>query len=172
RAPDRSGPRDRRRPPATAPSPFLRYGYLEALELSGSAVPETGWVPLPVVVGDPAAPSGLAPAYVKSHSAGEYVFDHGWANAYERAGGRYYPKLQVAVPFTPVPGPRLLAGDATGQRHLIQALAAAAEKLDVSSVHVTFCTAEEARLFEDAGWAVRHGVQYHWTDRGYGDFEG
>ncbi|TVQ36140.1 MAG: N-acetyltransferase [Geminicoccaceae bacterium] len=157
---------------APATNPFVRHGYLEALEASHSAVPETGWAPLPVVLGEVTAPAAIAPAYVKSHSAGEYVFDHGWAHAYERAGGRYYPKLQVAVPFTPVPGPRLLAADDTARTNLIKGLEAAAERLDVSSVHVTFCTAAEAALFAAAGWGIRHGVQYHWTDQGYGDFEG
>ncbi|MFW5681265.1 MAG: GNAT family N-acetyltransferase, partial [Pseudomonadota bacterium] len=157
---------------APAANPFVRHGYLEALETSASAVPETGWAAIPVVVGEPEAPAAIAPAYVKSHSAGEYVFDHGWANAYERAGGRYYPKLQVAVPFTPVPGPRLLAADETARMQLIAGLEAAAERLDVSSVHVTFCTASEAALFAERGWGIRHGVQYHWTDRDYGDFDG
>ena len=157
---------------APAGNPFVRHGYLEALERSGSAAPETGWAAVPLVLGEPEAPAGLVPAYVKSHSQGEYVFDHGWAHAYENAGGRYYPKLQVAVPFTPVTGPRLLASDADAKRRLIQGLAAAAGELDVSSVHVTFCTAEEAGLFEAEGWAVRYGVQYHWSDRGFGDFDG
>ncbi len=157
---------------APASNPFVRHGYLEALETSASAVPETGWAAVPVVAGEPAEPTAIAPAYVKSHSSGEYVFDHGWAHAYERAGGRYYPKLQVAVPFTPVPGPRLLATDDGAKRILIAGLEAAAERLDVSSVHVTFCTAAEADLFRDAGWGIRLGVQYHWTDRSYGDFDG
>jgi len=155
-----------------AGNPFLRHGYLDALERSGSAVPETGWAAVPLVLGEPDTPAGAVPAYVTSHSQGEYVFDHGWAHAYENAGGNYYPKLQVAVPFTPVTGPRLLAAGRDDKRRLVRGLAAAAEQLDVSSVHVTFCTAEEAALFTEEGWAVRHGLQYHWTDRGFGDFEG
>ena len=157
---------------APAGNPFVRHGYLEALEASGSAVPDTGWAAVPVVLGEATAPAGIVPAYVKSHSQGEYVFDHGWAHAYENAGGRYYPKLQVAVPFTPVTGPRLLAADADDKRRLIRGLGAAAAQLDVSSVHATFCTPEEARLFTEEGWAVRYGVQYHWSDRGFGDFDG
>lgn len=157
---------------APAANPFVRHGYLEALETSGSAAPETGWAAVPLILGDPTAPAGIVPGYVKSHSMGEYVFDHGWARAYENAGGRYYPKLQVAVPFTPVTGPRLLAPDDDTRRALIKGLEAAAAQLQVSSVHVTFCTDVEARLFEEAGWPVRLGVQYHWSDQGYGDFEG
>jgi len=157
---------------APAGNPFLQHGYLDALETSGSAVPETGWAAVPLVLGDQATPEGVVPAYVKSHSQGEYVFDHGWAHAYENAGGRYYPKLQVAVPFTPVMGPRLLAHDLAAKRRLVRGLAAAADQLEVSSVHVTFCTAEEAELFATEGWALRYGVQYHWSDRGFGDFDG
>jgi len=157
---------------APAGNPFVRHGYLEALEASGSAAPDTGWAAVPLVMGEPSAPEGIVPAYVKSHSQGEYVFDHGWAHAYENAGGRYYPKLQVAVPFTPVTGPRLLARDDDAKRRLIRGLSASVEPLDVSSVHVTFCTAEEAAMFTAEGWAVRYGLQYHWTDRGFGDFDG
>ncbi len=157
---------------APVANPFVRHGYLEALETSGSAIPETGWAAVPLILGEPTSPEGVVPAYVKSHSQGEYVFDHGWARAYENAGGSYYPKLQVAVPFTPVTGPRLLARDDAAKRRLVGGLAAAAGQLEVSSIHVTFCTEAEARLFEEAGWAIRLGVQYHWHDRGYGDFDG
>ncbi len=153
-------------------NPFVRHGYLSALEESGSAVPETGWAAVPLVLGDPTVPTGIVPGYVKSHSMGEYVFDQGWARAYENAGGSYYPKLQIAVPFTPVTGPRLLAETPEAKRLLVAGLEAAAAQLGVSSAHVTFCTAEEADLFEAAGWAVRLGIQYHWTDQSYGDFEG
>ncbi|MGF1475000.1 MAG: GNAT family N-acetyltransferase [Geminicoccaceae bacterium] len=153
-------------------NPFVSFGYLHAMEESGSAVGDTGWAPIPILLGDEAAPRAITPAYVKSHSYGEYVFDHGWADAYERAGGRYYPKLQVAVPFTPVQGPRLLASDASDRDALIQAIAATANQLELSSAHVTFCNEDEARAFEEAGWLVRHGVQYHWYDQGFGDFDG
>ena len=113
-----------------------------SLEASGSACRETGWLPLHVVVEAGGRLLGCAPMYLKSHSYGEYVFDWGWANAYERAGGRYYPKLQVAVPFTPVPGPRLLLAPGAGpevRSALAQGLVGAAEQLGVSSLHVTFC---------------------------------
>lgn len=154
------------------PHPFVGHGYLNAMEASGSANSETGWVSLPVVVGDPASPDAVAPAYLKSHSYGEYVFDHSWAHAYENAGGRYYPKLQVAVPFTPVTGPRLLARTPERRVQLIAALEAAAQQLHLSSVHATFCEPDEAAMFEEAGWIVRHGIQYHWHDRNFGDFDG
>jgi predicted N-acyltransferase len=112
-----------------------------------------------------------APCYAKSHSYGEYVFDHGWADAYERAGGRYYPKLQVAAPFSPVPGPRLLRRAGVPVAALAQALGQAVEALDVSSVHVTFCTKEEWEALGECGWLQRVGVQFHWHNQGYGGFE-
>jgi Uncharacterized protein conserved in bacteria len=111
---------------------------------------------------------GGAPAYLKSHSQGEYVFDHGWADAWERAGGAYYPKLQVAVPFTPVPGPRLL-----GHRphQLLAALEAVTTQNDLSSAHITFLDDAGVQDCERRGWLTRHGVQYHWFNRGYGSFD-
>jgi predicted N-acyltransferase len=125
--------------------PFLRHAFLAALESSGSACGETGWLPLHLVVERSGELLGCAPMYLKSHSYGEYVFDWGWADAYERAGGRYYPKLQVAVPFTPVPGPRLLLrpGAAAEPDAIIRAMVSAAEELGVSSLHVTFCREDE-----------------------------
>jgi predicted N-acyltransferase len=152
-------------------NPFVRHAFLRALEDSGSANAESGWQPLHLLVGDPAAPVAAAPLYVKSHSYGEYVFDHGWANAYERAGGAYYPKLLVGVPFTPVPGPRLLARDEVGKRALAEALLAVAERLGLSSVHVNFIDEADSRLLEDAGFMRREGVQFHWQNRGYRDFQ-
>jgi uncharacterized protein len=111
--------------------------------------------------------------YLKSHSYGEYVFDWGWADAYERAGGRYYPKLQVSVPFTPVPGPRLLVreGEAAARPALIEGLTGAARQLGVSSLHVTFCGEDEAQDLGAAGLLQRQGTQYHWHNRGYRDFQ-
>jgi predicted N-acyltransferase len=149
--------------------PFLSHAFLSALEDSGSVGPETGWSPAPILIEDQTGTlAAAAPAYLKSHSQGEYVFDHGWADAYERAGGRYYPKLQVAVPFTPVPGPRLLG-------HFPQQLLAAAEAVTVqnglSSAHITFIDDADAAECERRGWLIRHGIQYHWLNRGYGDFE-
>ena len=111
-----------------------------------------------------------APLYAKSHSYGEYVFDHGWADAFRRAGGSYYPKLQLAVPFTPVPGPRLLARDEASRVGLVTALKAVTERLGVSSLHVTFCTEAEAGLLGEHGFLIRHGVQYHWHNQGHASF--
>lgn len=153
------------------PDPFTAHAFLAALEESRSAAPERGWQPLHLVFGDPARPAGVVPLYAKGHSWGEYVFDHGWADAYERAGGRYYPKLQAAVPFTPVPGPRLLAPDESTRRRLIGVLEEVLAALGLSSLHVTFCTADEADWFREAGWIVRRGIQYHWYNRGYADFD-
>jgi predicted N-acyltransferase len=154
--------------------PFLSHAFLSALEDSGSASQRTGWLPLHLVVEAGGALIGCAPMYLKSHSYGEYVFDWGWANAYERAGGTYYPKLQVAVPFTPVPGPRLLmrseAGAATREL-LAHGLVSAAEQLGVSSLHVTFCREDEWHALGAAGLLKRQGVQYHWHNRGYATFD-
>lgn len=152
-------------------NPFLRHAFLAALEGSGSAVAESGWQPLHLLLGEADRPSAAAPLYVKSHSYGEYVFDHGWANAYERAGGQYYPKLLVAVPFTPVPGPRLLAADPAGRLALAHAIRAATDQLGLSSAHVNFIGEDEALVLEEAGFMPRHGVQFHWHNRGYRDFE-
>jgi len=152
--------------------PFLSHAFLSALEQSGSVAAGTGWRPLPIAIdGVDSRPAAVAPAYVKSHSLGEYVFDHGWADAYERAGGDYYPKLQIAVPFTPVPGRRLLARDAA----LAPALMAAAERVvdrhRLSSAHATFIAREEVPLFSRAGWLIRTDSQFHWLNPGYADFE-
>jgi predicted N-acyltransferase len=114
---------------------------------------------------------GVMPAWAKSHSQGEYVFDHGWANAFERAGGRYYPKLQCAVPFTPATAPRLLARTPEVAGALIQAAEGVAEASGLSSVHATFLNAPEQALFRDAGWLLRSGEQFHWFNRGYASFE-
>jgi predicted N-acyltransferase len=154
--------------------PFLSHAFLLALEESGSASRETGWLPLHLVVRSGGRILAGAPMYLKSHSYGEYIFDWGWANAYERAGGTYYPKLQVAVPFTPVPGPRLLVHPAaapTARSAVIQGLLAAAEQLEVSSLHVTFCSEAERHAMGAAGLLERQGVQYHWHNRGYACFD-
>ncbi len=153
--------------------PFLRHHFLAALENGGSATAETGWQPLHLLAESGGRLRGAVPLYAKSHSLGEYVFDHGWADAFERAGGRYYPKLLAAVPFTPVPGPRLLVGDDAPalRRELVAGLAEACRALSLSSVHVTFCTPEEAGIFASCGWLLRRGIQYHWHNRGYTSFE-
>jgi len=153
-------------------NPFTSRDFLVILEESGSAVAETGWQPIPIVIdGADNRPAAIAPAYGKSHSQGEYVFDHGWADAWERAGGRYYPKLQVAVPFTPAPGPRLLLRDATLAPALIAAIEAVTDQHKLSSAHATFIAPEQLPLFEAAGWLVRAGTQYHWQNQDYARFE-
>jgi predicted N-acyltransferase len=157
-------------------NPFLSHAFLSALEESGSVGAETGWLPQHLIVEDAAGRIvGAAPLYLKSHSYGEYVFDHGWAEAYERAGGRYYPKLQCAVPFTPVPGPRLLARPGPRAAEIRDALAAAmvelARRHKASSVHVTFPEAAEWARLGELGYLQRTGVQFHWHNRGYGSFE-
>jgi predicted N-acyltransferase len=157
-------------------NPFVGHAFLRLLEETGCAGKKSGWMPQHVLLEDSAGRLlAAAPAYLKSHSYGEYVFDHGWADAYERAGGRYYPKLQVAVPFTPVPGPRLLAPPGPEQkRHRLALLSGffeVARALEVSSVHITFLAADEAALAEEAGLLMRHGCQYHWLNRGYATFD-
>lgn len=153
-------------------NPFVSHAFLSALEDSGSVSPQTGWLPQHAALRD--ADGRLvacAPCYAKSHSQGEYVFDHGWADAYERAGGRYYPKLQVAVPFSPVPGPRLLRRPGIPVAALAQGLAQAMRAIECSSVHVTFCTGEEWHALGEAGWLQRLGLQFHWHNQGYKDFD-
>jgi predicted N-acyltransferase len=152
--------------------PFLTHAFLAALEESGSATAETGWEPLPIAIdGSDARPAALMPAYVKSHSRGEYVFDHGWADAYERVGGDYYPKLQIAVPFTPVPGRRLLARDPALAPALIAAAELVVESAELSSAHATFILPQEAALFAQAGWLIRADSQFHWLNAGYASFD-
>jgi predicted N-acyltransferase len=149
--------------------PFLAHAFLAALEQSGSVGPGTGWSPAPLTIEDERG--GLlaaAPAYLKGHSQGEYVFDHAWADAFERAGGRYYPKLQIAVPFTPVPGQRLLGAF---PQQLLAAAEAVTDQNGLSSAHITFIDEAATAECERRGWLIRHGIQYHWHNRGYGDFE-
>jgi predicted N-acyltransferase len=160
---------------AGSDNPFLSHAFLEALEASGSATAKTGWLPQHVLIEDAEGRLlAAAPLYLKSHSQGEYVFDHGWAQAYERAGGSYYPKLQAAVPFTPVTGPRLLvrpdAPPDTAET-LIAALIEVARAHKVSSLHVTFPTRKECERLGAAGFLQRSGQQYHWENRGYAAFE-
>jgi len=160
-------------------NPFLSHCFLNALEESGSVSIETGWRPYHLVVEDADGRLiGVAPLYVKSHSQGEYVFDYGWGHAYEQAGGRYYPKLQCAVPFTPVPGPRLLfrkeAADfspVAPRKAIAAGLIQIARRTGVSSLHVTFCSRDDAEALEQMGFLIRHGHQFHWWNRGYADFD-
>jgi uncharacterized protein len=156
-------------------NPFISHAFLRALEASGSVGGRSGWAPAHVVVEDARGRMvAAAPCYLKSHSQGEYVFDHAWADAYERAGGRYYPKLQVAAPFTPVTGRRLLvAADAPpGARDaLIGSLRQLRAQTKTSSIHVTFPTAEDAERLSEAGFLIRTGEQFHFSCEGYSRFE-
>lgn len=158
-------------------NPFVSHAFLAALEESGTATAKTGWAPHHLVIEDGLGRvQGVAPLYLKSHSQGEYVFDHGWADAFERAGGQYYPKFQLAVPFSPVTGPRLMArpGPAAEavRRALIAACVEVTERAGVSSLHVTFATEEEWRALGAAGFLQRSDRQFHWTNQGYADFDG
>jgi len=157
-------------------NPFVSHAFLNALEQSGSASAETGWLPLHLVVeGAGQSLLAAAPCYLKSHSQGEYVFDHGWADAFERAGGAYYPKLQVCAPFTPVTGPRLLARPGThapaARSALIKGLVALRRQTRASSVHVTFPLHDEWRLLGDNGFLLRRDQQFHWFNEGYASFD-
>lgn len=152
-------------------NPFTSYGFLSALEDSGSVGEKTGWYPRYLLIRKAGGLClGLAPCYAKTHSYGEYVFDQGWADAFARAGGRYYPKLQVAVPFSPVPGARFLTSDLDVST-FSSALMVAAEAASCSSIHVTFCTEAEWQALGREGWLQRMGLQFHWENRGYESFE-
>src|SRR4051812_5675588 len=148
--------------------PFLSHAFLSALEDSNSVGPGTGWTPAPILVEEDDRLVAAAPAYLKGHSQGEYVFDHGWAEAWQNAGGQYYPKLQVAVPFTPVPGPRLLGAR---PQQLLAALEAVTVQNRLSSAHVTFIDEAGTAECERRGWLIRHGIQYHWFNRAYASFD-
>ena len=154
-------------------NPFLDHAFFLALEKSGSAIKRTGWQPQHLLLTDGGQVVGLMPLFLKSHSQGEYVFDHGWANAYERAGGRYYPKLQSAVPFTPVTAPKLLvpSGEAALKRALLTAAENLAQRNGISSVHATFVPEAEAELARASGWLLRHDTQFHWHNEAYSSFE-
>ena len=157
-------------------NPFISHAFLHALEESGSATRATGWLPQHLVLEETAGGiSACMPCYLKSHSFGEYVFDHAWADAYERAGGDYYPKLQAAVPFTPVTGKRLLvreAPDRAGREALLlQAAATFTDRLEASSLHVTFPTREEWELAGSLGFLQRNDQQFHWANERYQSFE-
>lgn len=157
-------------------NPFVSHAFLSSLEDSGSVSQSAGWLPQHLVLEHPnGEPIAAAPAYLKSHSQGEYVFDHGWADAFQRAGGRYYPKLQMAVPFTPASGPRLLVGDGAGAATRRMALAEGAKtyaaRTGVSSVHATFLRPDDLAAFEDADWLHRTDQQFHFHNRGYDSYE-
>ena len=160
-------------------NPFVRHAFLSALEDSGSADAETGWIAQHLIVEDGVGDLlAAAPLYLKSHSYGEYVFDWGWAEAYERAGGHYYPKLQCAVPFTPATGPRLLVSSEVSDSEamelrsaLAMAMVQLAEKLKVSSLHVTFPEQTEWKMMGELGYMQRVGQQFHWENRDYENFD-
>lgn len=164
-------------PHAPTSNPFITHAFLKSLEDAGTVGSRTGWQPHHLVLEHDGNVVGTAPAYIKSHSQGEYIFDHGWADAYQRAGGSYYPKLQIAVPFTPVPGTRFLVGDApdatTHRRLLAAAAIEVARKLGVSSVHATFVDDGEWSALGSGPQALylqRTGEQFHWQNAGYGTF--
>ncbi|MCZ8018794.1 GNAT family N-acetyltransferase [Novosphingobium sp.] len=156
----------------TGGNPFLSHAFLTALEDSGSVGPGTGWTPAPIAInGADGRLAAALPAYLKGHSQGEYVFDHAWADAWHRAGGSYYPKLQIAVPFTPATGPRLLLGDPALATPLLRAAEQLCEANGLSSAHATFIAPEQVPLFETAGWLLRSDIQFHWENRGYASFD-
>ena len=153
-------------------NPFVSHAFLSALEDSGSASLRTGWQSLPIALDDADGTlAGVVPAYAKTHSQGEYVFDHSWADAWERAGGAYYPKLLIAVPFSPVPGPRLLARDPQAARALIAGAEALVDRHAMSGAHANFIADDQLDMFRDAGWLIREGTQFHWANDGYACFD-
>jgi len=160
--------------PGRPEDPFTTYRFLSALEESGSVGAGTGWTPCPLALRAGGKVVAVAPAWLKTHSQGEYIFDFAWADAFERAGGRYYPKLQVAVPFTPVTGRRFLTRpgwEAAGRAALAEGLIRIASERRLSSVHVTFCTEAEAEAEAAPGLLPRVSQQFHWENRGYASFE-
>lgn len=153
-------------------NPFVSHEFLTAMEDSGSVGPGTGWEPAPIAITDGNGKLLAAmPAYAKGHSQGEYVFDHSWADAWHRAGGRYYPKLQIAAPFTPATGPRLLLCDESLAPHLLKGAEAVCLQNKLSSAHATFIAPEQIPLFEAGGWMPRADIQFHWFNRHYASFE-
>jgi uncharacterized protein len=153
-------------------NPFVGFEFLSLLEESGCASRRTGWLPQHLLLERDGRLEGAVPAYLKSHSRGEFVFDQGWAEAFERHGLPYYPKLVLASPFSPVTGPRLLAADAGARAQLAQAVIALATQRQVSSAHALFVDDDSKAAFAQAGFMLRETVQFHWTDAGYGSFDG
>jgi len=155
--------------------PFVSYHFLSALEESGSAAAASGWAPYHLVLDEDGETRGVVPMYLKSHSQGEYVFDYNWADAFERSGGRYYPKLQISVPFTPATGRRILTPHAEKSdeytEHLISGVMQVAKKLDVSSVHVTFATKDQYDKMGELGFLQRTHQQFHWLNNDYECFD-
>ena len=153
-------------------NPFVSHAFLTAMEDSGSVGGRSGWQPAPlVIIGADGALAAALPAYRKGHSQGEYVFDHAWADAWHRAGGSYYPKVQIAAPFTPATGPRILTRNSALALPLLQAVEALCEQQGFSSAHATFIEPAQMPLFEAAGWLPRSDIQFHFENRGYAGFE-
>lgn len=153
-------------------NPFIGHAFLSALEDSGSVGPGTGWAPAPIVIaGADGTLAAALPAYLKSHSQGEYVFDHSWADAWSRAGGSYYPKLQIAAPFTPATGPRLLLRDEALAVPLLRAAEQLCHANGLQSAHATFIEPAQIPLFERADWLIRSDIQFHWHNRAYQSFD-
>ena len=160
----------------TEPTPFMRHAYLSAMEESGSASAKSGWKLQLVTLRHAMPPklgqlAGAAVLYIKPHSYGEYVFDWAWADAYQRHGLNYYPKAVSAVPFTPVPGSRLLADSSQSQSALLSAMVELAQNEDWSSLHLLFLSNDDLQVTETAGWLSRHTVQFHWHNAAYEDFD-
>jgi uncharacterized protein len=167
---------DRCANPAELPfDPFISHAFLKALEDAETVNRRTGWVPQHLMLEQDGRVTGVMPLYVKGHSKGEYIFDYGWAEAYERAGGSYYPKLQCAVPFTPVPGRRLLVGSSEGaaerERMLLAGAIEVAKRGGLSSLHITFCSEGEWTRAGEAGLLQRTDKQFHWHNQGYATFD-
>ena len=153
-------------------NPFMRHAFLSALEDSGSVGNGTGWSPAPLTIaGADGRLLAALPAYLKSHSQGEYVFDSGWADAWRRAGGDYYPKLQISAPFTPATGPRVLTRDSLLAPPLLRAAEELCTANGFSSAHATFIAPAQLPLFEATGWLVRNDIQFHWENQGYASFD-
>lgn len=154
-------------------NPFLTHRFLRALESSGSVSTQTGWQPFHLAVEQDGELLGVVPAYLKNHSQGEYVFDYGWADAWQRAGGDYYPKMQVSVPFTPATGPRVLArsGTTDDEALLLTACMQVARQIKVSSLHVTFMLEQQWQQAGELGFLQRVDQQFHWHNGGYRDFD-
>jgi predicted N-acyltransferase len=153
-------------------NPFVSHAFLASMEDSASVGEGTGWAPAPIVIEGPDGRIAAAlPAYLKSHSQGEYVFDQGWADAWSRAGGRYYPKLQISAPFTPATGPRILTREPLYALPLLRAAEQLCEANTLSSAHATFIEPDQVPLFEAAGWLLREDIQFHWQNRDYASFD-
>jgi len=153
-------------------NPFVSHAFLSAMETSASVGNRSGWTPVPIVIeGEDGQLAGALPAYLKAHSQGEYVFDHAWADAWHRAGGSYYPKLQIAAPFTPATGPRVLTRDPELVLPLLRAAETLCRESGLSSAHATFIEPAQVPLFEAAGWLLREDIQFHWENRGYASFD-